>query len=428
MNFVKGISIQGAAGSGKTQSIASWILKDFGEKNIPGIIYDYKNFELTEIAQFTYRNSNIPLKIIAPHNPKFSDRVNPLDLEILKNEEDIVIITQCIIDNLFTNKKKSEDDFFIQAAKGAIIGTIIVLKEKYPKYCHFSMLTAIFLNKTTEELAEFIEKSDLAKVHASAFIDSTDSIKQVTAVKAILSNAFSKLANPNIFYCLSKNEVDFNVNKKESMSVICLVGNPKYATIYNPIIALIMQATLLQMSQRNREYSYLLIDEAPTLYLPNMGKIPATMRSYNIGTIYMLQDKVQGAIQLGELQFKEIIANLSTHFFGKTNDPDTAKFFESYFEMVTRKSTSISRKDNYLDTSSDRRITESEKKEKKHRYEEMFQRKTGNFFLINANGESENLKMKRMKYSKIKKIPRQKINDKIIQENYLNIIKIAKEL
>jgi hypothetical protein len=52
------------------------------------------------------------------------------------------------------------------------------------------------------------------------------------------------------------------------------------------------------MSVRNSESSFLLMEEAPTIRLLNMHRISATLRSYDISTIYVMQDKTQNDMML----------------------------------------------------------------------------------------------------------------------------------
>ena len=49
-NIKRGASIIGSAGSGKTESVVYGFLKHFRENGFCGIIHDYKDFELTEMA------------------------------------------------------------------------------------------------------------------------------------------------------------------------------------------------------------------------------------------------------------------------------------------------------------------------------------------------------------------------------------------
>ena len=393
VNIIKGVSVQGAAGSGKTLSIASWILFWMGKRSVPGLIYDYKNFELVELVLWFYRDSEIPVNNFSPAEPNKSVMINPLDPKILEKQEDILLMGKCIVKAVF-NSKDTGSSFFTEAAEGAIIGVIIKLKEDYPQFCSFSYLVAVFLDKDVEQLVAFIESNKNASRQARAFLDGADSAKQMAGVKASLSNAFRMFDVPNILYTMQRNHINLALNDKKDMSVLCMVNKPKYGDIYEPIFTIVSQAVILQMSERNREPSYILLDEAPTLRIPDIQRVPATMRSFGIATIYMLQDKVQAVNRLSLNIMKEIFSNLSSIFFGKTNDPDTAKFYESYFEDIKVKQKSVSKKNVSFFESGGASTTTSEKDEKKHKSYEMFKRKTGQFFVFDDKGQSFDAQIK----------------------------------
>ena len=60
----------------------------------------------------------------------------------------------------------------------------------------------------------------------------------------------------------------------------------------------------------------------------------------------------------GDKASKAILSNLSYQFFGNANDPDTAKYYERFFEIVKKPTTSISKSSNW---DFDSRITKGEK-------------------------------------------------------------------
>ena len=144
------------------------------------------------------------------------------------------------------------------------------------------------------------------------------------------------------------------------------------------------------MSVRNSEPSFLLMEEAPTIRLLNMHRIPATLRSYNISTIYVMQDKIQNDMMYGDKASKAILSNLSYQFFGKVNDPDTAKYYERFFEIVKDPTKSISRGHN-LDF--DTRITTGEKEIPKIRADVLFRLKQGEFITY-ADGKDKRVQFK----------------------------------
>ena len=165
--------------------------------------------------------------------------------------------------------------------------------------------------------------------------------RQTASVLSTLANALRKLAFPESFWVLSGDDVFLDVNDPENNSVITILNEPKADSFLTPIIATLIHTATKQMMVRNRKQSFVLLDEAPTIKLRNMAKIPATMRSFGVSVVYCAQDLVQGVVQYGRDNFKEITANLSTQFFGKANDPDTAKFYEGYFELVKEQTKSV---------------------------------------------------------------------------------------
>ena len=78
---------------------------------------------------------------------------------------------------------------------------------------------------------------------------------------------------------LSADEIPLNANNPESPSIISVVNNPKKETSLSPVIATIIHSITKQMSERNKLPAFLLMEEAATLRLLNMHRIPATLRS-----------------------------------------------------------------------------------------------------------------------------------------------------
>ena len=144
------------------------------------------------------------------------------------------------------------------------------------------------------------------------------------------------------------------------------------------------------MSVRNCKPSFLLMEEAPTIRLLNMHRIPATLRSYEIATIYVMQDKIQNEMMYGDKESKAILSNLSYQFFGKVNDPDTAKYYERFFEIVKKETTSINRG---YSLDFDTRITTGEREIPKIRADVFFRLKQGEFITY-ADGEDKKVQFK----------------------------------
>jgi len=376
-NIRRGVSIIGSAGSGKTESIVYPFLKHFSKEQFSGIIYDYKNFEITEMAYPLFKNKELHFHIIS--FDQMHARVNPIAPRYIPDVESVNEVSRVLLQNLLELKDTNvggSTQFFHDAAEGLLGALIWKLKTSYPKYCTLPHLITIYQRLDAESLISFIGSNQTSRALASAFLLGKDSERQTAGVLSSLANALKKISTERIFYVLSSDETSLDINNPENPSVISVVNNPKYESAYAPVIALIIHTIIKQMSIRNQRHSFVLLEEAPTIRLLNMHRIPATLRSYDIATIYVLQDKVQNDLLYGDKASRAILSNLSYQFFGKVNDPETARYYERFFEIIKKPTKSISKTQTL---NFDTRITKGEKEVSKIRSVEFFRLQQGEF-------------------------------------------------
>jgi len=423
-NIKRGASVIGSAGSGKTESVVYGFLKHFYQEGFCGIIHDYKDFELTEMAYPLFKDGDIPFKIIS--FDKIIHRVNPIAPRYLETEESVNEVSRVLIENLLEQRESGTSGttkFFNDAAEGLIGGLIWKLKITYPQFCTLPHLIAIYQLLDTDSLIQFLSTNTTSRAMADAFISGKDSERQTGGVKSTLANALKRISTQRIFMALSADEVPLNINNPENLCVISVVNNPKYESSYAPVIATIVHTITKQMSVRNSIPSFLLLEEAPTIRLLNMHRIPATLRSYNISTIYVMQDKIQNDMMYGDKASKAILSNLSYQFFGKVNDPDTAKYYERFFEIIKDPTKSVSRGHN-LDF--DTRVTTGEKEIPKIRADVFFRLNQGEFITY-ADGKDEKVQFKHEDIRR-QSPPKKKYTAADLEANFEKIYSDAKSI
>ena len=417
-NVRRGISIIGSAGSGKTESVVYSLLKHFNKYHFCGVIHDYKHFEITEMAYPLFKNAKIPFHIIS-----FGDiykRVNPIAPRYLEDEESVNEISRVLLENLLEQKESvasGSSKFFNDAVEGLLGGIIWKLKSAHPKYCTLPHLIALYQYTDAETLVDWLSSDFTAKAMADAFISGIGSERQTAGVRSTLSNALKKISTKRIFMTLSADDVPLDINNPEHPSVVVVVNNPKFETAYSPVIATILHTITKQMSVRNRLSSFFLAEEAATFRLLNMQRIPATLRSYDILTIYVLQDKIQNDLMYGDKASKAILSNLSYQFFGKANDPDTAKYYERFFEIVKRPTKSVSQSSNW---NFDSRITKGEKEVSKRRFDAFFRLKRGEFISF-SDGKDKRVRFKKPSIQRDLPKPKYVYNHAEITANFQRI-------
>ena len=420
-NIRRGISIIGAAGSGKTESVVHNLFRHFAANHFCGVMHDYKNFEITEMAYPLFKGTDRKFHIVS-FDP-IHHRVNPIAPRYLPDEESVHEISRVLLENLLELKESGSSGtsrFFQDAVEGLIGGLIWRLKEDFKDYCTIPHMIALYQYLNTEQLVSFLSADLTSKAMADAFISGVGSDRQTAGVKSTLANAFKKISTQKIFMALSADEVPLDINNPQNPSVISIVNDPKKETSLSPVIATIIHTISKQMSERGRLTSFFLIEEASTIRLLNMHRVPATLRSYDIATVYVLQDKIQNDMLYGDKASKAILGNLSYQFFGKANDPDTAKYYERFFEIVKKQSKSVNKGYNL---NFDTRVTQSEREVAKTRADAFYGLRQGEFVVF-FDGKDRKVRFKLPKIQR--SLP--KTTSKTPQELKSNFNKIHKEV
>lgn len=417
-NLRRGVSIIASAGSGKTESVVYGFLKHLYSYRFCGVIHDYKHFEITEMAHPLFTDKDLPFHIIS-----FDDihkKVNPIAPRYMQDEESVNEISRVLLENLLEQRESvahGSSKFFNDAVEGLLGGLIWKLKTAHPEQCTLPHLMATYQYLDTDSLMDFLASDYTSRAMANAFISGRDSERQTAGVRSTLANALKKISTQRIFMALSADEVPLDINNPEHPSVVSIVNNPKFETAYSPVIATIIHTITKQMSVRDQRHSFLLMEEAPTLRLLNMHRIPATLRSYDIATLYILQDKIQNDMMYGDKASRAILSNLSYQFFGKANDPETAKYYERFFEIVKKPTRSVSKSSNWnLDT----RITKGEKEVSKIRSDVFFRLRRGEFIAF-GDGKDKRLRFKKPKIKRILPKPKHLSDDAKILANFKRI-------
>ena len=416
-NIRRGIAIIGAAGSGKTESVVHGLLKHFSQHNFSGVIHDYKDFEITELAYPLFSQNDTQFFIVS--FDKLYHKVNPIAPRYLPDEESVNEVSRVLAENLLEHQdgnRNATTRFFNDVVEGLIGGMIWRLKTDFPKLCTLPHLIALYQHLDADQLIAFLSGDLTSRAMADAFISGVDSERQTAGVRSTLANAFKKISTQRIFMTLSADEVDLDINNPENLAVVSVVNNPKIETSLSPIIATIIHTITKQMAVRHRNPSFLLMEEASTLRLLNMHRIPATLRSYDISTVYVLQDKIQNDMLYGDKASKAILSNLSYQFFGKANDPDTAKYYERFFEIVKKETKSVNKGYNL---NFDTRVTKGEREVAKTRASIFYGLQQGEFVVMH-DGKDRKVQFGKPNLERMLSVSK-KVTNQDLKENFERI-------
>ncbi|MFV0231556.1 type IV secretion system DNA-binding domain-containing protein [Empedobacter falsenii] len=437
-NPQRGIFVQGGAGSGKSVNIFEPIISQISQQNYSGILYDFKSPELIDKARYCYfANSSVNFKLVDFKNPNQSNRVNPIHPKYLTKSIVAIEYAQALVNNMIPESIKTED-FWARNTKMIIAGTIWFLKEKHPNYCTLSHLISLLLHTDVYQLLEAITEDYEAGGMVTTLKSAMDrkAENQVAGVLSSVQNALSTLNNKEVFWLLSDNEIDLNLNDKLNPTFLALGNDSSLPNTYAPLISLIISVAVRQMNVPNKQKSIILLDEAPTIFVPNLEQVPATGRSNGISTVLGVQDFSQLVDKYGKDKAEVIISNLGNQFFGRTTNQNTAKMVQAIFSKEDRSfetssfGSGSSGEFIHLNTNKNRGRNESIQERDRVKISDIIHLNPGEFYGINAEGRPREFIKTKFIQNRINSFKNQNIvvTDKEMFDNYFRIIEESKSI
>lgn len=339
-NPFRGIFISGGAGAGKSKSLIEPIIQQAGAKDYAGIVYDFKFPTLAKEVAGSYAGSEVKPYYINFTDLSRSHLVNPIAPEYITNaifarESAITILTN--IDAKAVQKR----DFWVQSAEALLTGVIWYLRNNHPEYCTLPHAVSLIIESPSKKLIELLSSDDEVSGMIASLRSAQDSENTLAGMFATVQNYLSVLNTKENFWVLQTSQFSLKLNDPEAPKMLVVGNNDQISKSLSPIIALIISTALKQMNQEGRSKSVVILDEAPTINIPNFAQIPATARSNKIATVYAVQDIAQMEAELGKQESEKILANLNSQFYGRTTNTATAervsKLFGEYEkEIVTR--------------------------------------------------------------------------------------------
>ncbi len=393
-NPFRSVLVIGGAGAGKTASVAEPIIFQAMQKRYTGFVYDFKYPTLGNVVYSSllyHKNTEIKFFPISFTDLARSYRFNPLDPELLSSStyaEEYSWALYCNLDKEAIKKS----GFFSESAASLLKAVIWFMKKNHPEYCTLPHVINIILNSDTKTLVNMVMSDVETKGMVKAVKEAVEkeAYEQLAGVVGSLTMQLQKINTPEICWVLTGSDFTLDLNNPKSPKFIVLGSLPELQSALNPVIAFISTIGLKLMNAQNKLHSIALIDEGPTLFIPNLDKIPAQARSNKLAVVYMAQDFSQMDVMYGKDNRKALAGNLATQFYGNTSELETAKHIsemvgEEYREIASHNKGGSSSESG---DSSSKGVSYSKQKRKIIEVQDMLTLKQGTF--VGKLVESEN--------------------------------------
>ena len=334
-NPYRGTLVMGSSGSGKSESIGNNLLSEFIHQGYCGIVYDFKFPTLTEVAHHALLMHQQTAKADQKPMPFFvlnfqdllrSHRCNPLSPENIPTLSHAEEFARTIVSNL-DRRSIQYPEFFSTSSTAWLAALIWFFRTEHPEFSTLPHVISAVLHKDYTQVISMLEtnpqSADMVRSIATAIENKAE--KQLAGVIASLQIMVSRINSPEIAWVFSGEDFNFRINNPADPKLLCIGADPGLADTLSPVISLIITVALKQMNRQGQHKSFVLLDEAPTLYIPRFEVIPATARINRIASVFMAQDFSQMQDMFGRDKTAIIVANLSNQFFGKASTLSTAK-------------------------------------------------------------------------------------------------------
>lgn len=427
-NPFRGIFISGGAGSGKSKSLIEPIIQQASEKSFSGIVYDFKFPTLANEVKGCYEGSTVKTYYVNFSDLSKTYRVNPLHPDIITNVIYARQASLTILSNIDL-KAVQKRDFWVQSAETILTASIWYLRKNHPKYCTLPHVISLILEVAPDSLINLLLSDEetsglMASVNSARKSDNT-----IASILATIQNFLSVLNTKEIFWVLSGNDFTLDLNNPQEPKMLVVGNDDSISKAISPVIALIISGSLRQMNKPNKQQSIVILDEAPTISIPNFAQIPATARSNKVATVYCVQDISQMENDLGKEESATILSNLGTQFFGRTTSTQTAervsKLFGEYDKEIEGRSKTKGESVQGFETTYSTSSTKSVSIQRRKILEEseLISAEIGKFATIVADGNIQKIFAKyKAESSKAKEIePFIQISEQALSDNFKKI-------
>lgn len=365
VNLFRALLVIGTPGSGKSFSVIEEIMGQFILKKFAMVIYDFKFNTLTkkafghlEEAKVNVGNSkSMPfpkMYFICFDDLRRTHRNNPIDPYSLANQSDAIDNAATLMKNLNPEWIKKQD-YFSRSAISFTSGCIWYLKKKAEetgKYIctpgHLALLTTVKIDVLMEIMMKDVEVRQILVPFRDAL--EKEAMEQLSGQTSTVQISLSSMATKEIFYVMSGNDFNLEVNDPNYPKIVSLQNNPARKEVYSAPLGLYMNTILKRVNRPGRRHMALVIDELPTIFIMLLRTIIDTGRENRIATILGIQSVGQLILDYGKELADVIYDNCANIICGAAKG-ETARRLSELFGKIHQEKVSTNTNSSDVSTS-----------------------------------------------------------------------------
>ncbi len=341
INPFRAVMVLGTPGSGKSYFVIRHVITQHIRKGFTMFVYDFKFDDLSKITYSTWMKH----KHRYPKPPAFyvinfddltcSHRCNPLEPSAMTDITDAAESARTILMGLNREWIKRQGNFFVESPINFLTAIIWYLRKyKDGEFC--TLPHAIELMQVDyDSLFTLLRTEKEIEVLINPFVNAylADVMEQLEGQIASAKVAMARLSSPQLYYVLSGNDFNLDINNPDDPKIVCMGNNPQKIQIYGAVLSLYVTRLVKLVNKKGKQKSSLIFDEFPTIYLNNMDSLIATARSNKVATCLGIQDFSQLRKDYGREQ-ADVIMNITGNIVAGQVTGDTAKQLSERFGKI----------------------------------------------------------------------------------------------
>ncbi len=329
VNACQGVITIGGPGAGKSKTHIEPMIFQSIEKEFGVFVYDFKGDPEPTLGKWTYNcvkyhNGVQKFALISFTNLSITNKTNPLNPIYINSELEARELAVTLVKNLSPQYIKKSDfwgDNFMIAVQGMIMFLKYIQEQTGKRVCTLPHLVVLSLQNFGDIQPKISEIDEIRMVTNSVYGADAEAKEQIQGIQSTLQSAMAKLFDKKLFWVLNpltdEEEISLDINVKGSPIALTVCSKPKLN---------VASTVKKNINEKGKEYSLFVIDELPTLYIPDLHELPNTGRSNGVVTLLGIQDYSQ----LENMYDKEadmIMGSMGNQFIGMVNNVKTVENF-----------------------------------------------------------------------------------------------------
>lgn len=164
----------------------------------------------------------------------------------------------------------------------------MVFKKHYPNYCDLPHVLALLQQNHTELIKLLIQDNEIrAMIVSIATAVESGAGEQIAGVVGSLQGAVAQINTPEFMWIFGGDDFSLELNSLDNPGVVIVGSNPTISTTIAPLCSLVISVASKMMNQPDKRPSFIMLDESPTVFIPNIEVIPNTGRSNKMATVFI---------------------------------------------------------------------------------------------------------------------------------------------